>query len=330
MAGTLLAFSTGEPTFLAWGFTSAYVFLAIWARVRLRNIGATKSIDPEPGYGHVAALGELWRAIRPLLIVPIVLQGSIAVERAVASLISQDAVAAVDYARLVTETSLALVGAPIGLAVLANHSTLHLDETRSHVVTVINRVLLIFLPISVFLALGAEPTVQILFQRGAFDAESVNTTASILTGLSIALWAQVCAYIMIKALSSHSRNHAAAVTVVAGGCVTIVVDLALYRSAGALALGLGASAGFLVQVSISSVLLGVGSSLSRTLARHIPAVALALSIGAFAARLDHSGAAVQFVLTALACCAGYLAGVLLVPTLRKDGLQLLASLRRSS
>ena len=267
IVGTVAAYVLDRPTLLAWGFTLAYAVLAIWTRIRLRAIGLP--VPQRPGE-YPGLLREFWISIRPILLVPIALQGSFAVERSVASLISSDTVAALDYARLVTETAMALVAAPLGLAVLANIGAMTAADTTSLVEDLLRRCLLIFVPISVALVTLASPVTQLVFVRGAFDAESSKTTASILTGLAFGLWAQVTSYVMVKALSGRHRNGLAAICVGAGSLVMIGSDLMLYRSLGPLALGLGASLGAATQFCLASAFHRIPGTALRELWRFTP------------------------------------------------------------
>ena len=53
IAGTCLAYWTDEPIFLAWGFTGAYMAMALWSQVRLRRIGALADVPPDDKYGQL-------------------------------------------------------------------------------------------------------------------------------------------------------------------------------------------------------------------------------------------------------------------------------------
>jgi putative peptidoglycan lipid II flippase len=47
---------------------------------------------------------DFWLILRPLLILPVILQGNITLERALSSLVGLDAVSSLDYAKFITET----------------------------------------------------------------------------------------------------------------------------------------------------------------------------------------------------------------------------------
>lgn len=49
-------------------------------------------------------IGDFWSILKPLLLLPLLLQGNITLERALSSLVSLEAVSSLDYAKFVTET----------------------------------------------------------------------------------------------------------------------------------------------------------------------------------------------------------------------------------
>ena len=69
-----------------------------------------------------------------MLILPLILQGNITLERALASFISIDVVSGLDYARFITDTVVFILSVPIafcGLVPNGPHRNQRLSETRS-------------------------------------------------------------------------------------------------------------------------------------------------------------------------------------------------------
>src|SRR5690606_545227 len=90
LAGTLCAWWTGEPFYIAAGFVLAYVGLAIYGGSAARARGLPfwpRRTDWGPAR---EALLTVWRAIRVLLLVPALVQLHLVVERRVATIVDTD------------------------------------------------------------------------------------------------------------------------------------------------------------------------------------------------------------------------------------------------
>lgn len=240
--GTLSAFWLKNLIFLAWGFTGAYIFYSTWAGIWLFKQGILAVPSFEDFSDAQMLLNDLWRTLLPLLPLPILLQGTIAVERSVASLMGVSVVAALDYAKFITETGIVLLAAPLGLASLSALSGIDPDTVKERLHKLVPVMLIATIPVSAFLVLHNRLIVQILYGRGAFDAASINLTASILFGLAVGFWAQVAGYVLIKALNAQMRNREVIIYMAVALGFNCIVNVAFYKLLGPLALGLGASA----------------------------------------------------------------------------------------
>jgi len=240
--GALVAYLTHEPLCFAWGFTASYVVFSGWVWHRLASAGFLPWTNGWTRTEVSAGLSAFWQALRPILLLPVFLQGNIVTERVVASLIGLVAVSALDYARFITETMLFLVSMPIAFAGLSSWSGLvpAVIQEKLHRIVVV--MLWVGIPVSAFLAVYADLIVQIAFARGAFDAESKRVTVSIIRGTSWGLWAQMLAYVLVKALSAQLRNRAVLVVMVVALASNATINLLFYRQLGALTLGLGNAA----------------------------------------------------------------------------------------
>lgn len=239
ISGTAAAFWFGAPTLFSWGFAASYALFFLWILLR----GARAGYLALPQSASASQLREItrsfWLAFRPLLPLPFLMQGTIVVERMVASLISLFAVSALDYARFVSETLVSIISVPIGSKGLVELSGRGAAETSAYLRKVISPVLLITVPLSAFITAHPKLVVQAAFARGAFTGPSVTVTAAILLGISVGLWAQVLGYILINALSAQRRSRTV-LHILAGSLgANVLFDLLAYRSLGALALGLG-------------------------------------------------------------------------------------------
>lgn len=251
IAGAVAAFLMQAPQLLAWGFTAAYaVFLVIGLMRAVRGGSLVPAKRPRRLLSR-PVLAEFWRVARPLLVLPLFLQGNIVVERIVASVLGTGVLASLEYARTVTETGLALVAVPLGLAGLSELGRLDERAMRERLASLLRLLGLIFLPLSAFLAVHARDVVEALFARGAFQADATATTTGILVGLAAGFWAHVASYVLVKALSSHRRNVRAVAVLAAGLATNVVANLLLHPALGPAALGVAASLNAIVTLLLA-------------------------------------------------------------------------------
>ena len=242
IAGAVLAFALHNAIFFAWGFTVSYIAFSLWIGVHANRAGflALPISRHWPRIGEV--LHAFWIALKPLLLLPIMLQGNIVIERVVATLISLAAVSALDYARFISDTIIFLVSVPIAITGLSNWSGLDAKALQQRLNRLLPLMLLIVVPISTFLAVHSQLVVEVLYARRAFGVHSVTTTADILFGISLGIWAQSIAYVLIKALNTQFRNRAVVLVMAAALSINVVFNLALYPYLGAMTLGLANAA----------------------------------------------------------------------------------------
>lgn len=241
IAGTLAAFWFEQPAFLSWGFTGAYILFSLWGGALLARKGLLswpcKWLWPD-----VRLVSEtFWQTIRPLILLPFMLQGNIAIERAVASLMGISVVASLDYAKFITETGTLLLAVPLGLAGLSALSNLNSQGVSRYLERILPILLMVTLPISAFLAVHSEIVIQLIYGRGAFNTLSVNLTKNILLGLAIGFWAQIVGYVLIKVLNAQLRNSEAVKYMGVALGANALINIFLYRIAGPFTLGLGTS-----------------------------------------------------------------------------------------
>jgi len=273
LLGIVIAWQTGNPLWLAWGFTAAYVALCalspIWLSGTLRGSHAGRVSRGET----LAALSAFGREVRFLLLLPILFQAGIAIERILASLLGDATVASVDYAKVLVETGLAVFALPLGLASVAELSRTGVDSIRHRISSLLPLLLALSVPVSAALVVHGPLVVDAFYARGAFDAESVRITSQVLIGLGVGLWAQLATYVLAKGMSAQLRNREMVRCMAIGLVVATVVQLLLWRSLGALALGLGVSVGAIVQLTLVARAVGIGNALVRHCSLLIPLAA---------------------------------------------------------
>ncbi len=257
LLGVISAFYLENYSLLAWGFTGSYVFFCIWV---LTRSDARKIISFPDKFLWIEVkkvMKSFWRILRPLLIMPIILQGNITLERALSSLISTDAVSALDYARFITDTVVFFLSVPIAFAGLSIWAAEELESVKAKLIDIYLILIILGGAVSFFIFFYAKDIVYFLFHRGEFNVESVISTTSFVQGMCLGLWAQVIGYIFLKALSSHLKNKQVLCIMVASLLVNSLFNLFSYKYLGALGIGIGSSLYGICLLVFSSYVLGI-------------------------------------------------------------------------
>ncbi|MFG3701483.1 lipid II flippase MurJ [Micromonospora sp. NPDC047620] len=284
IGATVIAYLTGHVSVLAWGFTVPYVVLWCWGAYWIRRQGYLREGDehgfqqPDRAAAKVA-LGMFWRRLRPLLLIPVILQGSIAVERAVGSLLGVEVVAATEYARFVVDSCMALLAAPLGLAGLASFAKMKADEVGDGLRRMIPPVILVAIPLALILSVNSRGIVTLLYARGQFDDRAVDISSVMLLGFALGIWAQVLGYTFVKVLNARGANFQVAIVMAISFGVPIGINLLMYRHWGAFTLGAASSVGGLLMFIASAAWLRVLGFSTRLLAIALPGAAAAAAVG---------------------------------------------------
>lgn len=265
LLGALFAYIIGNPVYLAWGFTFSYLIFFIWVLVRGLNKGILNFPDKIDSNILKNVISSFWKTLRPLIFLPFLYQGNIAVERAVATLISITAVSALDYAKFITETLLLVVSTPVALAGLASWGGLEPEHIKSKLIDTFNLLILFSVPVSLFLGIHANLVVTILFARGKFDATSIEVTTHILQGMSLGLWANVISYVLIKALNAQFKNKIVMLIMTSGLIVNASFNIIFYQYFKEMTLGLGYSLYGLITLVGCVYFLGLWKETSKKL-----------------------------------------------------------------
>ncbi|MEJ2065155.1 MAG: lipid II flippase MurJ [Reinekea sp.] len=104
IAGILLSSFTDSLLSIAWAYVSSQILfcaIAIW-QVRYRVSTKTNRMLPWRKFSNA-----LWTVIKPLLVLPLALQGYIILERNVASWLGESTIAALEISKFISETSMA-------------------------------------------------------------------------------------------------------------------------------------------------------------------------------------------------------------------------------
>jgi putative peptidoglycan lipid II flippase len=140
----------------------------------------------------------------------------------------------------------------------------------------------ILLPVSALIFISADEVIKVLFQRGAFDARSVEMTASAVRALSVGIWAASCQSLLARSFMAKRDN----LTPTIFGVITLVLNVVL-------SLTLMGS----IVSSDASLLVSLLTTIQQTLAGWIPQADLGHVGLALASSLSSLASFVLFALT---------------------------------
>ncbi|HDR2860674.1 TPA: hypothetical protein QCK11_000595 [Enterobacter asburiae] len=270
LLGVVAAYYYNNYLLLAWGFTGSYIVFSFWAVMRAKK-GNILNLPERFEMSEVkSVMNSFWITLRPLLLLPLILQGNITLERALASLLSIDVVSGLDYARFITDTVTFILSVPIAFAGLPVWSSQSPEVVREKVTTIYNWLALLSMNMSFFIFVYARDIVVLLFMRGQFNEHSVTVTTDIIQGMCIGLWAQVIGYIFIKALSAHLNNKQVLIVMIVALLSNALVNLATYKIWGAFGLGIGNSIYGLVMFVCSAWYLKIAKDLIPAALKIVP------------------------------------------------------------
>lgn len=116
--------------------------------------------------------------------------GQIAI-RSLLSTLGAGTLAAWGYGQRLADVPMGVLGTAVGTTYVPSFSSAvaaeHYAEARRDWSRAVRRMLLVLTPFAVLLVVGAVPLIQILLERGAFDAQATQMTAAVLIGLALGL-----------------------------------------------------------------------------------------------------------------------------------------------
>ena len=132
----------------------------------------------------------LW-LIAPVLIGVAVNQINTIVDRTIASTLVEGSISALNYATKLNQFVMGMFIVSISSVVYPMLSKLSSENNKEQfnksIITSVNTVTLLVIPISIGAIILANPIVKLLFQRGEFDARATHMTAVALTFYSIGI-----------------------------------------------------------------------------------------------------------------------------------------------
>lgn len=286
LLGVVGAFYLNNFSLLAWGFTGSYMLFCFWSLTRA-NAANIIAFPEEVSWPEVmSVLKSFWGVLKPLLLLPMILQGNIALERALSSLVSLEAVSSLDYAKFITETVIFFLSVPIAFAGLSTWAGQDLKQVRRKLKDIYTPLLVLSGSVSFFIFFYAKDLVSLLFYRGEFDLNSVKTTTDFVLGICFGLWAQVIGYVFLKALSAHLKNKQVLITMIVSLSGNALFNLLSYKTWGAMGIGIGSSVYGILLLIMSSWYLGLIGILLRPLMKIMSGMILYLVVFYFFPQLS--------------------------------------------
>ncbi len=166
---------------------------------------------------------------------------------AVASSLTAGSVTAVSFARNFQSVPVSLVGIAFALAVFPALSTAYATNDRRGflqiVVTNLASITLVTLASAIGLVVLGEVAIRVLLGGGAFDAQDVALTASVLAAFAISVPFESLSHLLSRAIYATRHTILQVVASLAGLAITVAATLLLIDGLGIIAIPLGFAIG---------------------------------------------------------------------------------------
>lgn len=188
----------------------------------------------------------------PMLIGVAIGQINTAVDKALATTLGDGPLSALNYANKLNDFVMALFVTSIVTVIYPKLAKMiNADKKEDFIDTIVkssNCILLLVLPITVGAIVLAEPIVKILFQRGAFDAESTNMTYNALRLYSLGLAAMGVRDVITRVFYSLSDTKTPMINASIALIMNIILNLILIKPLGYKGLAISTSIASIVTV----------------------------------------------------------------------------------
>jgi putative peptidoglycan lipid II flippase len=208
---------------------------------------------------HMPALREFLRLMVPKMLSHPIEPLTFLFFTNIATTLAAGSVSSVSFARNFQSVPVALFGVSISLAAFPALSAAWAAGDRSgfrrQVRTSATTITVLAVAAAVGLFVVGPLLVEVLLGGGAFDAEDVRLTASVLAAFALAVPFDALGHLTARGLYATHNTVQPVLASLAGFVVTIVVTLALVEPAGVLAIPLGFAAGTAVRTGLQGLLL---------------------------------------------------------------------------
>ena len=199
-----------------------------------------------PSLGFASAgVREVLRLMGPRVLGLAAAQVNLVVVMFFASFVSDEAISAVNFAFLVMLLPVGVIGMAISTAAFPTFANLGAEDDIEGLGRAIDgalrMILFLAIPASAGLVLLADPTVRLLLQRGAFDADSTALVVSVLVVYAVAVWAHASVEIMSRGFYALSDTRTPVAIAVFGMLLNVAGCAALVEPFGIAGLAAAAS-----------------------------------------------------------------------------------------
>ncbi|WP_042271305.1 murein biosynthesis integral membrane protein MurJ [[Clostridium] dakarense] len=188
----------------------------------------------------------------PILIGVAIGQLNTTVDRALATTLGNGPLSALNYANKLNEFVMALFVTSIVTVIYPKLAQMTSSDNKDDFISTIvrssNCIVLLVLPITVGAIVLAEPIVRILFQRGAFDADSTQMTYTALRLYSLGLVAMGVRDILTRVFYSLSDTKTPMINGSLALIINIILNLALIKPLGYRGLAISTSIASIITV----------------------------------------------------------------------------------
>lgn len=126
-----------------------------------------------------------------LIIIEIVGQSYILIDRFIGSYLVEGSISALNYAYYIFQIPIGILGLTIATVILPTVSDYSAQKNRKQIVSIFSRcfcmMLFLFIPITAFLICFSQPIITLFYQRGLFTLHATEMTSSALVYFSVGL-----------------------------------------------------------------------------------------------------------------------------------------------
>ncbi|MGI6361666.1 MAG: murein biosynthesis integral membrane protein MurJ [Bacillota bacterium] len=220
---SVLLFSTSGILSLAWGTLISFAAFFTFLLIAVKRAGFR--YQPKLDLQHSAVKGVL-KDIMPIVLGVAVNQIYALINRIFASGLADGSISALDFANKLMNLPIGVFVAAVAAAIYPALAERALKKDNIGLAKTMNKglgmVLLVAIPASIGLIVLSQPIVQLLFERGAFDAAATSTTAYALSFYCVGLVAVAANMILTRAYYSFNDVK----TPVFMGMISIGVNVA--------------------------------------------------------------------------------------------------------
>jgi putative peptidoglycan lipid II flippase len=215
--------------------------------------------------GWSEATEAVIRQYVPMVAGAIFMSGTGAVDQAIATLIGQGSVAALNYANKIVALILGVGSIAVGTAVMPYFADMVAARRWSEVRTTLGSLLKIIFAVTIPLAIGfafvSAPLIRIVFERGSFRPEDTAVVAHLQRYYLVQLPFYVGGILVVRLLSALRANEVLMIAAALNLILNLVLDLILMRYLGAA--GIALASGIVLAFSFLFCLLHVERRLRR-------------------------------------------------------------------